>query len=948
MEEIEEPTLLQTVRAHTGEVTCVDAFGARLATGGGDRVLRLYEWERGSGWSETAIARAAHRYGVTAARYSPAAALLASAGVDGVLRGRRTLAAAGAVAARALCWVGSVRLLAGHDDGALYVWHVARASVLSRLAAHEGALYAIAAPAHGALLLTACTEGVLKVFDLVEVCQSEESKPPAPLLWVDGAHDLGAMAADAAADGMHAATGGHDAKIRIWRVHWTEGGCRSLQPASTLEGHTDSVTALRWAGAVLASSALDRTARLWLPRAGACLHVVHAHARYLTCIALSADLRYMVTGSNDKSVRMWSLGELTVDGELEPVCDPFAHFALGDLEGIGPVDEDALEDAGKGEDSKEDGGTECVWRCEAHTGPVNCIAVCGVLIATASSDGQVKIFRWDEESKLAMMERSLEAHEYPALACEFGAGGAVLLTAGIDGCAHLWDVQSGCLLRSLSVPAGGGGEAGGGGGGGGVRGARVSPHRPPLLLLATDDGLAPLMYGGHAEAATCCAWSGDGRALVTGAGSGELIVRSPPPAPRDLCVQQNAHEGDGSYLLASAGSDSLIKLWVIELDEEAVEANIKLACAVLAHGNGATCARWGVGGLLASTGFDQWARVWRVESNGTELCPVTAVPTGSAGGAPAVALLPGLLAVGSLTGELALWRLPEGDCALDSDDAELPRFWGEEGVARWLHEYIVRVPGVPGALGPELEVQLIKCAREASVTGARLLDDPVDELLAIFGYGPEESERDVADVAEVRTRFVDELHWLREPPPPARLVSVLFRSESGERLNFSERKRSRRADLRNEKCHESRILIPNRVFISPRRLEVGDIGREAGGSRLPPRSKEPEERGEGRRIFSPEAKITHKYWDGRAWTAPHSLLCPESHALLAGAGAAGPVRAPDARTRARAAHHERALAAPAPARAPAPAPGRAPRRIAPNYRLAAALRAYLRLQQPYT
>lgn len=42
-----------------------------------------------------------------------------------------------------------------------------RAALLARVAAHGGALHAVAAPAQGALLLTACTEGVLKVFDLL-------------------------------------------------------------------------------------------------------------------------------------------------------------------------------------------------------------------------------------------------------------------------------------------------------------------------------------------------------------------------------------------------------------------------------------------------------------------------------------------------------------------------------------------------------------------------------------------------------------------------------------------------------------------------------------------------------------------------------------------------------------------------------------------------------------
>uniref|UniRef100_A0A2A4J824 Uncharacterized protein n=1 Tax=Heliothis virescens TaxID=7102 RepID=A0A2A4J824_HELVI len=52
MEEIEEPNLIQTLRGHSSEVTCADAYGALLATGGGDRALRLWRWAAGAGWAE--------------------------------------------------------------------------------------------------------------------------------------------------------------------------------------------------------------------------------------------------------------------------------------------------------------------------------------------------------------------------------------------------------------------------------------------------------------------------------------------------------------------------------------------------------------------------------------------------------------------------------------------------------------------------------------------------------------------------------------------------------------------------------------------------------------------------------------------------------------------------------------------------------------------------------
>lgn len=38
-------------------------------------------------------------------------------------------------------------------------------------------------------------------------------------------------------------------------------------------------------------------------------------------------------------------------------------------------------------------------------------------------------------------EHVLEGHQYPVLAVDFGAAGQLLLSAGLDGCAYVWDVE---------------------------------------------------------------------------------------------------------------------------------------------------------------------------------------------------------------------------------------------------------------------------------------------------------------------------------------------------------------------------------------------------------------------------------------------------------------------------------------------------------------------------
>ncbi|CAG9135857.1 unnamed protein product [Plutella xylostella] len=815
-----------------GEVACAALAGGWLAAGAGRTLCVWRAGEAPAAWSEVAVQPRAHRYALTAARWAAGGALLASGGVDGAVRlwsralaERGVLAAPGAAAVRALCWAGA-RVLAGHDDGCARVW--ARGELLAVLHAHDGALHALAAPLRGALLLSACTDGVLKLHDMEEVVSAGTGGARvAALCWRDGAHDLGALCADAREDGRAAATGGHDARVLVWAC-----GARGVRVARVLEGHAGAVTCVRWARRVLASASLDGTARLWA--AGACVRVLRAHSRYLTAVDADAALRVLVTASNDRSARVWELHAPATS--LHAPCTPLQHFALGDLEGISTVEgAEPAGTAGTG-DAAGGEGARCVWsagaggvrgargstasrRTDAGSPPP------AVTVESSCTNGwRKKETRWVRRGlrgtavtrgkrggRLELRRELAGGGGLPALAADFGADGGVLLTAGLDGQATVWDVESGCVLRSLSSLSSGASGAGGAGGGG-VRGARVSPHRPPLLLLATDDGAAPLwaladpdpdpiqVYGGGslAAAALCCAWGAGGRLLVAGGAGGSCCCAPRPPPPRTRCISTQMlttwccefaataaalalDDDEGFHLLATGGSDSYIKLWAIQYTEGDTTACVRLARRVWAHGGGVAALRLAAGGArLASAGADGWARVWAVASG---RC-LAALPAPGDAPLTALALTDQYLVLGGLDGGLAVWRLGaeagaggsaggEGSASGGEDepphDDPAPRAWRPPAVARWLQEYITRAPDF--YVKPETEAEILRLAMKAGLTGARLLDDPITDVIKALGFGDEdasdgdsiESTMDIEERERIEKRLHDELSWLRRP-----------------------------------------------------------------------------------------------------------------------------------------------------------------------------------------
>lgn len=217
----------------------------------------------------------------------------------------------------------------------------------------------------------------------------------------------------------------------------------SLLKPLTLKGHTNRVWCVAQSldGSRVLSGSSDKTLRLWDMKSSSCIREIKGHKDIVTCVALSPDGTKALSGSNDKSLRLWDtksgscIREIMHTGRVTCVAlSPNENQALsGGLDSIL-----RLWDLNSG---------NCIRELKGHTGNVECVVLTtdGKQALSGSADETLRL--WDLENGNCIQE--FKGHTGVITCVALSPDRSQALSGSWDKTLRLWDVKSGTCLREL-------------------------------------------------------------------------------------------------------------------------------------------------------------------------------------------------------------------------------------------------------------------------------------------------------------------------------------------------------------------------------------------------------------------------------------------------------------------------------------------------------------------
>jgi WD40 repeat protein len=295
-------------------------------------------------------------------------------------------------------------------------------------------------------------------------------------------------------------------------IYW-----QSLGRIPTLTGHAGEVNTIAVSsdGQQIATGSDDRTIKIWSLNTHKELRTLKGHSQWVYSVAISPDDRTVVSGSKDETIKVW---HLNTGQELRSL--------------------------------------------PAHASYINSVAISpdGQKIASGSYDKTVKIWNLNTGQEL----HTLTGHSREVLSVVFSPDGQKLASASADRTIKLWDLNT---LKELHTLTGHLGD---------VNAVTISPDSQELASVSDDKtlkvwnlntGKELRTFTGHSGDVNAVAFNPDGQTIATGSDDKTIKIWNPITGEELGTLRGHLDPVFGvaftpdSQTLVSTSKDKTIKIW---------------------------------------------------------------------------------------------------------------------------------------------------------------------------------------------------------------------------------------------------------------------------------------------------------------------------------------------------------------------------------------------------
>eukprot|EP00928_Gymnodinium_smaydae_P087156 TRINITY_DN71481_c0_g1_i1.p1 TRINITY_DN71481_c0_g1~~TRINITY_DN71481_c0_g1_i1.p1 ORF type:complete len:459 (-),score=86.79 TRINITY_DN71481_c0_g1_i1:37-1383(-) len=274
----------------------------------------------------------------------------------------------------------------------------------------------------------------------------------------------GITAAAVAPSGSRALIGYRDRCVRMWDLD-------NGEVAWASRGHTGAVhaTAFSEDGCSCATGAEDLSVKLWDVYTGYLLRTVDGHTSYIRALAFSLDGRWLASAGVDATVQLFD-ALAGAGGDRGQPCATMRGHADEVLAITFSRCSSAIASASADGTARlwDPSSGKCLRVLAGHGGAVRACRfdLTSEVVLTASDDSLLRLWACTSGEPLL----TFGCHSQMRVA-SFSPVGRTILTAGFDGAAKIWDVETGTCSRTLALNA--------------EKGTTALPHGAGRVLAAT-------------------------------------------------------------------------------------------------------------------------------------------------------------------------------------------------------------------------------------------------------------------------------------------------------------------------------------------------------------------------------------------------------------------------------------------------------------------------------